>query len=538
MYRVMIVDDEEWVRSGLIHRLNNIDLPVLFCAQAGSGQEAIWLVAQTRPDIILVDICMAGINGLELIREIKKTCSTTQFIIISGYEDFSFAKTAISLEVIDYVTKPIDGNRLYEALSRAIDKLDLALNRTSRLPIINQTDLSIIETGFNHVLHAPDGTENANSIIREILGTGSTAMILVFVGHFQKKIKKNENLVHDLIRLITIMPSDCFQVYPMRNFEHYNQLIILLHNHSDQLIASKARWWVQDLLNQISTQLHVFCTIAVCQDFTELSSAKQQYERLQTQLLRRNLDGIGRMYLPGENQISESAKDDDEWWFNSLKVYLDKQNEKKIFRLINELMSHENLKNKSASIIEKRYFMIADLISQHIAPKESLAEKTHLFTFLRSHSIYEMDDLEEAISALTTWTHETILSINDNQLSLHPERIISEVRQYIDTCYYEAIVRKTFCRKYNVSESYLSKLFRRYTGHSFTHYLNFVRLKKSIELLEQTDLSIGEIALSCGFNSHTYFCRLFKNNFGYTPLQYRERLNHITKTSDKPFLSN
>jgi two-component system response regulator YesN len=523
MYRTMVVDDEAWVRSGLIHRLNNIDLPVLFCAQAGSGEEAEQLVGQARPDIVLVDICMSGMNGLEFIRRIRKISPMIQFIVISGYEDFNYARTAISLEVVDYVTKPVDGNRLHEALSRAIDRLDQQLNRQSCLRLA-QDGLVTIEAGLNRMLHMPDDAGGSCEVLRQTLGSGCKVMVLVHVMEFTQTLKKNDNLVHDLIDCAAAVPAGRFRVFPLRNYEYYNQLIIVLQSDREGQIELDACHWAQALRNRLVAALHVFCAMAIGAGFADLATSRMQYGLLQTLLLNRFLDGGSCLYIPGDAAELKPVPVENAAWLMNLKACLASGHEQQARKLIGGLFCQETMKQTGASFMETSYFATAHLISRISTPSGGLAGRPQFYDFLRAHSIHQMDRLDEAGAALAELAREAILSRQESLAAVLPEQMVADIRRYIDTYYYEDISRADFSRKYNLSESYLSRLFHKYTGQSFTHYLNSARLKNAVRLLEQTDLTAGEIALSCGFNSHTYFCRQFKNRYHIAPLDYREGL--------------
>ena len=124
MYKLMVVDDEQIVIDAVNFIVKNHIENVSVCVSARSGGAAIELIAQHKPDIVLMDICMPGMNGLETIAEIKRIAPATRFVVISAYEQFEFAKQAVELNVRDYLLKPVNKQRLIDTLDRVVIELD------------------------------------------------------------------------------------------------------------------------------------------------------------------------------------------------------------------------------------------------------------------------------------------------------------------------------------------------------------------------------------------------------------------------------
>ena len=118
MYQMMIIDDEPIVRSGLKELLSWEELGFEICAEGQDGKDGLQKVLEFQPDVVLVDLKMPGLSGIELIREAKKQGFEGTFIILTGYSDFEFAKTAVSLGVRAYLLKPIDEDELLDNIKR------------------------------------------------------------------------------------------------------------------------------------------------------------------------------------------------------------------------------------------------------------------------------------------------------------------------------------------------------------------------------------------------------------------------------------
>jgi len=137
MFKVMVVDDEAKIRRGLCRLVESFPLPLEICAQADDGVAAMQLVSQLWPDIILLDICMPNMDGLELLSLIKKNKMRTKCIIITGFDEFAFAKASVSLNAFAYLLKPIDDEELFLHMENALLELEAeqADNRRNQLAI-------------------------------------------------------------------------------------------------------------------------------------------------------------------------------------------------------------------------------------------------------------------------------------------------------------------------------------------------------------------------------------------------------------------
>ena len=124
MWKVLIADDEPKIRHGLEMTLQGLELDLMVCAQARNGAEALTLAEETRPDLILADICMPKLNGLKFLRGLKDLDLSCRVVIISGFNEFEYAREAIELGVTGYLIKPIDDKELKSVLKQAIEELE------------------------------------------------------------------------------------------------------------------------------------------------------------------------------------------------------------------------------------------------------------------------------------------------------------------------------------------------------------------------------------------------------------------------------
>ena len=156
MWSIMVTDDEPKIRRGLCKFIENSNLPLFICSQAADGMEALQLLEQKRPDIVLLDICMPHMDGLAFLAEAKKKDIKSKFIVITGFDDFSFAQQTVSLRAFAYLLKPIDETELLSHLCAAISDLEAELNEKEK----NKEALVLFER--NQRLTKKTSDQNAN----------------------------------------------------------------------------------------------------------------------------------------------------------------------------------------------------------------------------------------------------------------------------------------------------------------------------------------------------------------------------------------
>lgn len=137
MWKIVIADDEPKIRQGLKELVESFGLPLKVCGEAKNGLEALRLIKEERPDIALVDICMPKLNGLQLLERIREIHPECRTIIVSGYNEFTYAKEAMTLGVRNYILKPIEEEELYEAINNLIEELSRERSRQRFIDLAN-----------------------------------------------------------------------------------------------------------------------------------------------------------------------------------------------------------------------------------------------------------------------------------------------------------------------------------------------------------------------------------------------------------------
>lgn len=186
MCKVIICDDEQTIRNGLKHLIESSDTKLEVVGMAGNGFEACSLINDMKPEIVLMDINMPGLNGLEVIREVSATSPFTKFIIVSGYDEFQYAQKAIQLKAFDYLLKPIDKKNLFAVIENAVNTCVNEKKAYMEAEMQLSEKLSLAEESMNFIY------KNYNN--RELTLKSMATNLHVSESYLTRIIKKKANM--------------------------------------------------------------------------------------------------------------------------------------------------------------------------------------------------------------------------------------------------------------------------------------------------------------------------------------------------------
>ena len=168
--KVFLVEDEFIVREGIKKNIHWEDHGFDFCGEASDGELAFPLIKEKQPDIVITDIRMPFMDGLELSRLIKKELPNTKIIILSGHEEFEYAKSAIQIGVEEYLLKPISGEALLEVVSRVADKIR---EEQKKIPLSGEFQVELedtMENGKRELFNAIANTQTSEEELLNLAG--------------------------------------------------------------------------------------------------------------------------------------------------------------------------------------------------------------------------------------------------------------------------------------------------------------------------------------------------------------------------------
>lgn len=504
----MIVDDEPAIRFGIKNAINWLSLQCTIIASCAEGHEALQLAQTLMPDIIITDIMMPGLTGLDLIREIRKTRQDTRFIILSGYDDFTYAKQAISLDVEDFLLKPLSKTELSKAVLKSIKKLR--------------------EYKKNEALSGQDLRQAARLLFLRQLARG--------------EIKNDEEFEASTIKFGLFTNHSPFTIIIFQYPPREGIPLSASPSFSEMAHSCKADIWEQDE--------HLSLALLSCDHTQAKHIAQRFYETIQ--------ESNGNIAIGIGDSVSQSTEIPKSFQKALLAVsYRIFHSTKKIFdetdiiatqphflsydvdtsELTNALFygTDDDIKKRVSAFFQRLLYiptpppsylkgMCVYLISDTI---KNLVKKQHVSPELMPNFDYVEVNQLLSLSEIEEWVCATLLNIKDVVIPrsrIINDPIIFQAKKIIEDNITPNITAQEIANRLNINYAYFSTYFKEKTGQNFRTYLNDQKNLHAKELLNDDQLSIEDIARSLGYTDYRSFWRNFKNANGLTPSEYRNQI--------------
>ncbi len=530
MYRVMIADDEGIVIDSMKFIIEKEFGDKCSLEFAKTGRRLIEVAEQFRPDIAVVDIHMPGINGIDAIKEMKQFCPNAVFIVMSAYDKFDYAKEAIKLGVMEYITKPMDRMKVVETLKRAMEQIDHEREKRSNDLLIKEkleTIEPIIENGLIYDIILQEHFDEDVDSYKSILGISEDyGYMMALVCGDEQEGNHMTNAVGSSVKVSRMYREiregvksyfDCKVGNVMAN-----KIAVLVPYSSDVLeyndrtgLIDRARELVRYLRKKTDTNFRI--GIGGLHRLRDLGDSYRE-------ALNALIATTGSVAHVDDLTISCSYEDD-----------YPKDLEKPMF----EAVSKGDLNGMLVYAGKYADWMChraegGDLMSMRLKALEFALYAEHL-AYQSGGQTYRYSGREaylpeimgmDSSDKIKEWFINKLTSACNDVISKREERsndIIRDAMEYIRNNYSREISLDDVSRQVNISPYYFSKIFKEESGLNFIEYLTNIRIDKAKELLSETDMSIKEVCATCGYTDPNYFSRSFKKNVGVTPTEYKER---------------
>ena len=503
MYQILIVDDEEIVCRGLAQFVKWKEHGFEVAGIAYSVNEAISLLEKIHIDVIFTDIRMPGKTGLDLLHVTKDKYPEIKSIILSGFSDFAYTKEAIRCGAIDYLTKPVNldevGVLLNQLKEKFIQTQEVTKVHSNRVEAL----LSSIARGYSKVepeKYQLPVLENWYGLSLSLIHKGQPEEIVL------EKLKMMNKQISAIIPSTIILKRDVytfFAIIPCKSQSEFDSFITIL----EQICNSTKEWTcgVSKFKNGISDLPHGWreANQALCYHCASIREGVIFYENIEPFFSKdypeiQNLtdDLIRRLNNP------ETRSEILPWFPESLIA-----------------MQPSNL-----TITEFQTLCIRCLIELNAFLQGLSIESNDLQKKLNQtlNQILISNSTQSTINCITTYLQWVIDLVNESSKQKMDNCVIDEIQTFIRQHYNENITLNMLAEQFYLHPNYLSRLFKEKSGDNFVDYLTKVRMDKIKELLLNTDHKIIEICYMVGYNNSRYFNKVFKQNTGMTPSEYRQ----------------
>lgn len=516
MYSVLIADDEKIIRKGLCSLIDWESLGYEIIGEAANGREVLTFIEKQSPDVVMIDIRMPNLHGLEAIKRARESGYQGQFIILSGYSDFSYAQDAIRYGVRSYLTKPVDEEELTQVLAKIREELDEIRGKDSSNQIYQEkAKISILQDYLAGIIPY-------DSIQPQDLGLSEDSYQVILYEKYSYNLTDISYDFSDLLR-VSSHSQEFYEYLTIQN----QHVILLKGSHAIIRFHEILSKYDEELPPQKNSPLDtIFISCGrMVNDVTELPLS---YEDACMLLSKRffcdpyqHVITYDNLYSftkegGGANQENNILLD---FYVKSLLDHIQAYNRNKIAETLHEL---EQVLYSAPLEVQEQKNLLVDLYLQ-IKEKISylyrssnipfIPNSTAINTILQSYYLYE-------IIAFLSEQFEMIMSSIGYSSR---ESIINDIVYYIEHNYAENITLENIAPLFGYNSSYLGKIFSKKIGINFNTYLDNIRIEHSKELLEKQKLQVYKIAELVGYRNVDYFHIKFKKSTGISPAEYRKQ---------------
>ncbi|MDP9750149.1 response regulator [Thermoanaerobacter pentosaceus] len=529
MTKLLIVDDEPEVIEGISTLVDWKSHGIEICSFATNGEEALEKIRSLHPDIVLIDIKMPKLDGLQVIEYATKEGLRFESIILSGYDDFYFAQKAIELRSLNYLLKPCKPKEVLDAVLNAksilekqkekeelINKFVEYYNET--LPVLKERILNEVIFGIRNDKKELEQTFKKYDIR---FASGKYCVVLarfdiekVIDTHLESSIKQEAYT----LACVNLIQED-LKDFRAEVFRGRNEIVIILN--SDYEFDKET---TNDLLLKIKRSiaeklgLHLYFGIGKWID--EIRKINHSYTQALNALeLKFFADEIDLLYYD-DICITQSSilypVEEEKAIINSLVLGQKDELNNKIEAFLNSLYNNNVLNKwfiKSAVLV-----LLGSVIKICYDKGIDLNDIANNRVF---ENILKTNKKESLKSSLVNLVH---MIANKIEQSENKNPIVKAAVNYIEKNYNKNITLESVAKEVYVTPAYLSILFKRELKINFIDYLHKVRIQKAQELFENQNLKIYQVANMVGFTDEKYFSQIFKKYTGLTPTQYRESM--------------
>lgn len=503
MKKVMLVEDEVMIREGLVKIIDWEAHDMKVVHMAADGKEALELWEQEPVDIVVTDLEMPWMDGLELMKNIRSRDKRVRFVILTGYDDFEYAREAILYDVENYILKPINEEELERALLACVEKLDENDRKT----------ISYMDEKIN-LIQFLTGKLNLEETEKYLQMAGFRAKSrFIYAAIMKLDMERVKDAKITAVMDALTETND----YELRVIDTASDSLLLL-TETGNGTPEEIRECLANIQNKLESQHGILSFVSISQPFSDYRELPEQYKeivKLQKYLL---IDGYGSCI--NQEHIHNRKSEDvviDESYLRKLIFREDKEGAR---NYLEDLFINNVKKEVTVDTLYRLAIKMA-VILQDIKAEYKLREKKRLRDLLEVFdSIYRAEDIFEIKVLLIGEIVEIIDNLHTEEVHYTP--VVRQILAEVQSNYKEDMNLKTLAYKYHMNTSYLGQIFQKEVGCSFSQYLSNTKNSIAKDLILNTNMRINDIAKEVGYLDTSYFYRKFKQCYGVSPASLRE----------------
>lgn len=506
MITILLVEDEpsamRYIKAIIKKRCNGFEI----IDTAENGAEALEKIKVLRPDVVITDVKMPVVDGIQLVSHIRDHFPFIYSIIISGYQDFEYVKGAVKAGVVDYILKPVNPNQLKTLLESIQKKLNKE-HYVKRVELLRKAVSGIYMDTWE---------------IRKYLPFQYYSVAILRQNGLPARFSSKDSTVDNSLLQAALSLIDDKNIWLIAGRDEREVLFF----YTPEILDKN---YFEALVRKMAVELMCgYYTILFASDFFQLKNIKEKVSYLYRMLDSNIVIGFSQILYEDSRLQSEN------------KVDVDASIEKKITFLVSNAM-YDELKQELEKLfaewkkqrrtqlwIESNLRYILYIVKKFSTIEDNEKKDFDLELMLDEilYSSMTLDELKDNVLALI----ERITKFSNTCNKIDTPAFFNSIERYIRHNFSDQISLQSVCSTFGISQSYLSRLFRKYKGVSFNEYLTQLRIEEAKRIIQENpDMPIKDVALLVGYNDQFYFSRVFRTIVGVPPSEYIDKV--IKKSS-------
>jgi two-component system response regulator YesN len=534
MHRILIIDDDRIIRKGLVQTIPWEKYGFQLGGEAADGEQGLKLIEEWHPHIVISDIRMPFMDGLDMARIVKERYPMIKLILLTGYNDFTYAQQAVKIKAFDYLLKPVDKELLLEKVQKAAvewDEENIAQQR------INEANPFFRQAFLKKLIECQDEEEELlqEAISLGIELTGETFIVfLIKVDEYYKDSMEMSEFIELQKAFKYCVFNICEELTHVQRkggvVELERDELVLLYSSDETTedAEENARNLAEEIKNAVKKYLKTTVTIALGGVHQGISCIRSSYQEAQSLLRFRHFIGKDKVYslvdvgFSSSNDTNIQIEGKEYELVHNVKLGLVQDALGVISDLECMMMQQNNL-----SLYHVRLLAVQLIISLFSGATEwarewEKAQRGNMSIYY--NRINEMQTIGEILNLIKTVVC-SLAEFMTSQRERYKGGVIGEAAKYIEENYAkQGLSLQEVAKHVHMNPVYLSTLFKQEKDINFSDFLLKIRMEKAMELLRRNHMKTYEVAEIIGYSSPEYFSVCFKKYTGVPPVEFKNKV--------------
>ncbi|WP_198543803.1 response regulator transcription factor [Petroclostridium xylanilyticum] len=533
--KILIVDDEAVVRVGLKSMINWEENGFELIGEASDGKKALEIIYDTHPDIVITDIRMPVMDGIELMRQIMLLTKSPKVIALSSYDDFQLVKEAMKLGAEDYILKlemePEHLIRILEKVRARIKeenenedkKMSFDRHVRKNLHVMRRNFLRDILSGF---YTDEEELRQSMEFLNIQLNAQHVYCMMMKIGEMHRFEEVSDDELHvlncSIINITEEIVNDSLNGYCFEGKPSEFYILVSSKNGNVEISEKLIMTVAQRLIEMLKQYLDITAVFGVGEGERTIKGIREAYYQATDAVKYRFFKGDKGIILWNDVKECGFQKDEisilnmKERLHRALAFYSKDEIEELSARILKDIFTLPLSPQSVFNVMLELLYMISEFCETNQLNIMDIMNRSY-----RSyHQLLYIKSIKEAKEWIRMVMEDLICYIKKEEEMDYP-RIIVKAKKYIEEHYNEDISLKEVANEVNLNPSYFSTLLKQYIGKSYSEYLTQMRIEKAKVLLQTTQYKVYEVGLKVGYENTYYFNRIFKKITGMSPGEFK-----------------